>query len=105
MAEAQTADGVSGISKKELADKIAVKLRNSLYKSNKVASTIISEAAEKIAGIQLAKGHTDWNWCFYNTTTDIACPMMQFSNDKRAQFSVMVAIFNPATTNVNHTRI
>lgn len=62
VSEAQGEDGITGISKIELADKIAQKLQSAIEESTKVTVDIINEAARKIAGIHLSKD-AKWSWC------------------------------------------
>jgi hypothetical protein len=65
-------------------------------------SKIISEAADKIAGIQTKSNHT-WNWCVGEGSSYTDCPIGR--HQKNTSLNMVIAVFNPSTKRLNHTKI
>lgn len=107
VAEAQTQDGVTGISQPEMAEQIYQKLQDALEYSTKVAATIIQQASEGMVGIKLNDKST-WTWCVQSNLTRSMtyedCPIKDHSASD-VNFKMLVAVFNPATAPIATVRI
>ena len=102
VASAQGSDGVSGVSRRILANKIAYDLYWAMDRAYNVSTEIINEAAMRLAGIETKKG-THWEWCVILNNTYKDCPISSRADSKK--LNMIVATFNPGTHYVNHTKI
>ena len=70
-------DGVSGLSVDTLSNKIAADLFTALQNNLNVTSQMISDTAQKIAGIKTKAG---WSWCVKTNSTYLDCPIASQAN-------------------------
>ena len=77
VAQAQNSDGVSGLSVDTLSNKIAADLFTALQNNLNVTSQMISDTAQKIAGIKTKAG---WSWCVKTNSTFLDCPIASQAN-------------------------
>ena len=74
-----------------------------MHNAYSVTSQIIADAAQRLAGVELGKGGA-WSWCALSlNATQAGCPSSAASNNTR--LNMIVAVFNPGTHFVNHTKV
>ncbi|CDW86710.1 glycosyl hydrolases family 38 protein [Stylonychia lemnae] len=102
VAEAQKTEAIGGVSKDERVIDIIDKLQDALDENNKLTTRIIADTAYKIAGIQI-KQNQIWNWCVKAGASFFDCPIGR--HQKNDSLNMVVAVFNPSTKRLNHTKI
>jgi hypothetical protein len=105
VAEGQSIDSVTGVSRKVLADNIVRQISDAMYHSYNVTGQIITEAAKRLAGVELGK-NAHWQWCvasLNSTKSLLDCPIANMTNS--SNLNMVIAVFNPGTHYVNHTKV